>query len=62
MVSFTHAQNIIVGRHCTRGDHYLYVVIYRSRDALSASEKEEQFASNENISLVYILKYQVINY
>ena len=39
-----------VGRHCTRGDHYLYAVTCRSRDALSANEKEEQFASNDNIT------------
>ena len=53
MVSFTHEQNIIVGRHCIRGDHYLYVVICRTRDALSASEKEEKFASNDNITCLH---------
>ena len=31
----------------------MYVVIYRSRDALSASEKEEQFASNDNITCLH---------
>ena len=42
-----------VGRHCTRGDHYLYAVICRSRDALSANEKEEKFASIDNITCLH---------
>ena len=53
-VSFTHVQNIIcsqtksqtVGWHCAWADHYLYAVICRSRDGLSANEKKEKFASN----------------
>ena len=39
-----------VGRHCAWADHYLQAVIRRSRGGLSANEKEEKFASNDNVS------------
>ena len=35
-----------VGWHCAWADHYLYAIICRSRDGLSANEKKEKFASN----------------
>ena len=56
-VSFTHVQNTIcsqtlkpntVGQHCAWAHHYLQAVICRSRGGLSANEKEETFASNDN--------------
>ena len=37
-----------VGQHCTCADHYLLAVICRSRGGLSANEKKEKFASNDN--------------
>ena len=37
-----------VGRRCARADHYLYAFICMSRGGLSAYEKEEKFASNDN--------------
>ena len=41
-------QPYTVGRHCAWADHYLSAVICRSRGGLSANEKEEKFASNDN--------------
>ena len=35
-------------KNCTGEDHYLQAVICRSRDGLSANEKKENFALNDN--------------
>ena len=46
-----------VGRHRAWADHYLYVVICKSRVGLSANEEEEKFASNDNRVNVCRYKY-----
>ena len=38
-----------VGRLCAGADHYLKAVLCRSRGGLPANEKDEQFASNDNM-------------
>ena len=54
MVSFTNEQNIIYSQ--TRLDDIAHdpTLVYRSRVGLSADEKEEQFASNDNKSFLFI--------
>ena len=43
------------GRHCTWADHYLQAVIFsRSRGGLSANEREEKFALNDNCSYSWV--------
>ena len=53
MVSFTHEQNIIYSQ--TQLDDIAHdpTLVYRSRVGLSANEKEEQFASNDNKSYLF---------
>ena len=54
MVSFTHEQNTIYSQ--TQLDDIAHdpTLVYRSRVGLSANEKEEQFASNDNKSYLFI--------
>ena len=62
MVSFTHEQNIIYSQ--TQLDDIAHdpTLVYRSRVGLSANEKEEQFASNDNKSyLFYFIFFQSEN-
>ena len=60
MVSFTHEQNIIYNQ--TQLDDIAHdpTLVYRSRVGLSANEKEEQFASNDN-KLFYYFFFQSEN-
>ena len=53
MVSFTHEQNIYSQ---TQLDDIAHdpTLVYRSRVGLSANEKEEQFASNDSKSYLFI--------
>ena len=53
MVSFTHEPNIIYSQ--TQLDDIAHdpTLVYRSRVGLSANEKEEQFASNDNKSYLF---------
>ena len=47
-VSFTHEQNIICSQTLLDGIAHEQTIICRSRGGLSANEKKEKFASNDN--------------
>ena len=53
MVSFTHEQNIYSQTQLDDMAHDP-TLVYRSRVGLSANEKEEKFASNDNKSYLFI--------
>ena len=48
MVSFTHEQNIICSQTLLDGIAHEQTIICRSRGGLSANEKKEKFASNDD--------------
>ena len=60
MVSFTHEQNIYSQTQLDDIAHdHDPTLVYRSRVGLSANEKEEQFASNDNKSYLFIYFFSV---